>query len=153
MSKTASKKNSTSKKYLRILGIVYFVLAALIVLSTVVMMVTKTDVNKLGIDLTEIRKIEGATDDVIRVSYGICMIIAGLLVVLEGWLLRRAAKDPSKSTLLLVLLVLSVVTSVVSIFTTNNFDSISKSASFALGLTINILALMSVVNIRKEIKE
>ena len=141
------------KVYLKVLGAVTIALGVFALISAILIPVTKVDVNQLGLteaQLAEMRKVEGTTDDVIRVAMGITAGIAALWAIFEGWLMRRAAKTPEKSTFLLVILVISVISGVAAVFTVGG---IANTVSEVLHLIVNVLALMSVVQLRKQISE
>ena len=139
------------KAYLKILGAVTIGIGIFGIISALLIVITKMDVDKLGItDLEKIRK--DASDDVIRgIACGTACIIAAI-TMFEGWLMRRAAKDPKKSTFLLVILVISVISGVLSIISGPQ-GGISNILSVAISLILNSLALMSVINLRKEVNE
>ncbi len=146
-----SSKNSTSKKYLKALGIIYIIMSILVIVMGVVFLATKMDVSQLGLDLAKLHE-QNLSDDNIRLIASIGIMCAGVIDLIIGWLLCRAAKDAHKSTFVLVLTVLSLVSSLVSIFTQNNFASASGSVGFIIGVTIDVLTLMALLNIRKEIE-
>ena len=146
----SSKKSSASVKYLKILGIIQILIGVLGILSAVLMVIMGFNVNELGIDLTQLRN-EGVTDDVIRLSFAIVAGIASAYAILVGILLRRAAKDPVKSTFVLVLTVLSLISNVFTLFSQSAFTNVSSGASFAINVTLNVFTLMALLKIRREI--
>lgn len=152
----AKKPVFNYKKYLKILGTVALVFGALGVLSAIAIVVFKADINSLSISeerLIELRKTEGMTDDVIRAASAFVAAFASFCLMFEGWLMRRAAKNPEKSTLLLVILVISVVSNITAFFARTDSNVVSAMVSNAISMVINVLALMSVIQLRKEISE
>lgn len=142
-----NKKNKTEKLYLKILGVLQFISAIFFVVCGIVIGFAKVaTVDELG--LGELRG-NGVTDNDVLMIVGITTIIMGAIYCLMGWLLFRAANHPEKSTFLLVLLVISVVGGIVGIIT--NKTGSGTIVSTAISLTIDVLALMSVMRIRREI--
>ncbi len=149
----AKKAVFNYKAYLKIIGAISIAIGIVGVITAILIPVAKIDVNQLGLSeaqLADFRKIEGTTDDVIRVSMAIVASIASLWAIFEGWLMRRAAKNPEKSTLLLVLLVISVISGIAGVFT---YGGTANTISEIVQLVLNVLALMAVVQIRKEVSE
>ena len=150
----AKKEIFNYRAYLKILGAVTMVMGFLGVITAISIIITKIPVDQLGIsNLDELRKIEGSSDDMIRAIIAVVAGIAALWTVFEGWLMRRAAKTPEKSTFLLVLLVISVVSGFVSVVSGSAGNGIAAVISTVINLILNILALMSVFSLRKEVAE
>lgn len=146
----AKKAAFNYKSYLKILGLITIVLGLGVVIGSICLGASNADVTKLGFDVAEARE-KGASDEAIRWVIASFGIVSGLFSVFEGWLMRRAAKTPKKSTLLLVLLVLSVISGVSSILSTKQGSSAVAGA--VINLAVDVLAVMSVVQIRREVNE
>lgn len=148
-----STKKSLSRKYLKILGIISVVIGAITAILGIILFFTLKDVDMMTIFSSEqiavINDMDIATE-AIYIFIGTTVIIFGFLSLLEGWLLLRAAKDPRKSTFLLVLLVLAVATAVVNLITGKIQNSGSIVGSIG-SLTIDVLSLIAVLNARREI--
>ncbi len=141
-------QNRTEKIYLKVLGVLQFIAAALAILCGILVGFAKiatVDQLELGSARTE-----GVTDDQILVIAGCVVIFMGLLSLLMGWLLFRAANHPEKSTFLLVLTVISVISSIVGLF---GNKSAGTMVSAVISLSIDVLTLMAVMRIRREIEE
>jgi len=153
----AKKAVFNYKAYLKIIGMVTIAIGILALITAILIIVTKTDVNQLGLSeqqIADLRKTDGMTDDIIRIAVMIIASVAAIWTIFEGWLMRRAAEKPEKSTFLLVILVISVISGVAaSISGIVNGINISGSISNVINLIINALALMSVVQLRKEVAE
>lgn len=75
---------------------------------------------------------------------GIILLMTGVFQLFQTWLLFRAAKDPRKSTLLLVLTVLSIISALINMFT-QKFDS-----SQILSLVINVIIVIAIFSAKKQ---
>ena len=140
-----------SKLYLRILGIIEIVLAALSIILMAVFMVSNITLTEMGISGQQISDLaaQNISESTFKTIIGITGIVIGILDALIGWLLIRAANNPKKSTFVLVLVVLMTVTSIVTLFT-SGFSNIGTVIGNIASVTINVLALMSLFRIRSE---
>lgn len=146
-------KQSASRKYLKILGIVTIVFAVISVISMVVLMFTAKGIAVDQIlSADQLKQLHDAnlSDDVIRMMIFGFGAFAGLIALLEGWLMVRASNDPVKSTFLLVLIVLSVISGAAQLFS-DGFGSRSTALSNIFNLTINVLAMIAVLKARAEV--
>lgn len=141
-------KRAISKKYLKILGIVTIILSiAFAIIAAISIFNGSARLEDLGIaNLDKLR--ESSSDDVIRTSFGVATIISGGIGALVGWFFIRASKNPNKSTAALVLAVLSMVGSFTAI--TNGKSGASVVVANALSLVVYILALIALLEVRKE---
>lgn len=138
-------KPGLAKKILKGFGIFYYVAALfLLILGIVAFTLKESDVLSRASD--ELLKVV-PNDMKITTFLGIFVIVIALLELATGYLLRRAAKDGKKTTLLLVLLVLSVIGSVTNLFTNGTGESI---ATLILNVVIDGLLLYSTYVVRKE---
>ena len=149
----ASKQESASKKYLNILGIVTMVLGCIIVIGGIILMALNINLADINNDYVNqlIAKANGDVN-VAKMSLGLGIIFSGLFQAFLGWLERRASKTPEKSTLLLVLTVLSVVGGVFSMFNTG-FKDADNAFGSVFSLTINVLALLAIIKLRSTIED
>lgn len=148
----AKNSKSLSRKYLKILGIVTIVMAVLTVITGVAVFFVK-DMDYMGALTGAAREyVEQMNwnNDTLRVMAGSLILAGGIFSIVEGWLLVRAANDPAKSTLLLVLVVLSCIFGAVTLFE-GGFKDISVVLGNGVSLAINVLAFIAVLNARKEI--
>ena len=147
-------KKNASRRYLKILGIVMLVMGALAMIGGIVTMFMKgVDImSSLNAGQLRTAQMRGLNNNDLRIILGGIMIIGSLVILLEGWLLLRAAKDPVKSVLLLVLLVLSVVGSV-GVLLSEGFKAPGTTITNMLGLTVYLLALIATLRVRSQIDE
>ncbi|MBR2588938.1 hypothetical protein IKE84_01180 [Candidatus Saccharibacteria bacterium] len=140
-----------SKLYLRILGIIEIVLAALSIILMIIFMMSNITLTEMGISGQQISDLaaQNISESTFKTIVGITGIVIGILDALIGWLLIRAANNPKKSTFVLVLVVLMTVTSIVTLFT-SGFSSIGTVIGNITSVTVNVLALMSLFRIRSE---
>lgn len=140
-----------SKLYLRILGIIEIVLAALSIILMIIFMMSNITLTEMGISGQQISDLaaQNISESTFKTIVGITGIVIGILDALIGWLLIRAANNPKKSTFVLVLVVLMTVTSIVTLFT-SGFSSIGTVIGNIASVTVNVLALMSLFRIRSE---
>ena len=140
-----------SKLYLRILGTIEIVLAALSIILMIVFMMSNITLTEMGISGQQISDLaaQNISESTFKTIIGITGIVIGILDALIGWLLIRAANNPKKSTFVLVLVVLMTVTSIVTLFT-SGFSSIGTVIGNIASVTVNVLALMSLFRIRSE---
>lgn len=151
-----SKSNqSMSRKYLSIIGIAAIVLGVATIIMSFLPVMMNTSVEQLGIDGGELEKMRVNLDDnAIRMTYAIAGAIGGIFSVILGYLFRRASANPEKTTFLLIISVLECITNAIAIVTsiTSNNISINLFVSIA-SLAIYAFALISIVNVRKEIDD
>ena len=76
---------------------------------------------------------------------GMVFVFAAIITFVEAWLFSRAKKDGKKTTLLMVLLVISSISGVYSLIT-------SFSVSKIITLVLAVLSLYAVYVVRKEAK-
>ena len=99
-------KAKVGKIILKVAGVIYFVLAVLVVLGGVMLIANSSP--ELNDELMKLMK--NITDEELTLqTLGIIIIISGVFMGFMGWLMRRVAKHPRKSMLLLVLTVLGLI--------------------------------------------
>lgn len=149
----SKKQASASKTYLNILGIISIVFGALTVLGAIIIMAVNFDMSALGEGFyNDLLARANGDANIAKISLGISILSTGAYQILLGWLERRASKNPEKSTALLVLTVLSVVGGVFTMFN-GGFSDFANATGSIVSLTINILALIAIFNVRKTIYE
>ena len=86
-----------------------------------------------------------------KIVAGISFIISCLFTLFEGWLLGRAAKDGKKTTLLIILLILGIISPIIEICSAG-FNSILniESISNIIGVLIKAFILNQTIKVRKE---
>ena len=82
------------------------------------------------------------------------MIMEGLFYFFEGWLIYRASKDGKKTTFLMILLILGIISQVLTFF--GNGFNVAINASMVgdlLSFLIKVFILTQVYKVRKEAQE
>ncbi len=141
-----------SKLYLKILGYITLAMAACGAISAIVVWVNKDiklDDATLGEELVKFAKEHG--EDTVRSMYGFTVLLSMAFSAFTGWLMLRAAKKPEKTTLLLVLLTFSVVSGAIAAL--HGDSGVGATASAAISLVVNLLALMATWNIRQSAED
>ena len=132
-------KKDTAKTVLKVFGIIHFILAVMtlfvgvIVLANVVPDLAGEAAKSLGVTA-----VEGIDVGVVA---GITFIISAMWTAFEGFALLRASKG--KTTLALVLEIISIIGCVVSMIGAFNVSSI-------ITLLIDALVLYSILVVRKD---
>ena len=146
------EKNSTSKKYLKVLGVLSIIFAVISVITGIITIAIQSQFTLADIGMADIMKSmpAEATEEMVKIIFGSTIIFAGLMELLIGCLLIRAANNPRKSTFLLVLLVIQVISCAFTLFS-SGFTSVASAFGNILNLTIYVLALAAVFKIRGEI--
>lgn len=74
---------------------------------------------------------------------GIVMVISGIINLIEAWLFSRVTKDGKKSTLLMILLIISIASAIYTVITAFNVSNI-------ISLLTNVLVFAAVLKLRSE---
>lgn len=82
---------------------------------------------------------------------GISFIMSCIFTLFEGWLLGRAAKDGRKTTFLIILLILGIISPIIEICSAG-FNSILNMESIAniIGILIKAFILNQTIKVRRE---
>lgn len=147
-----AKKESASRKYLRILGIVSMVLSCIIIILGIVFLANAKDISLADLGGDELIKALGpnVTEETAKTALGVMAIVSGAVQILMAALLIRAANDPHKSTFLFVLLVLETIAGIYFI-ATSGFGNAGSAVTNIISLAIDVLALFCVYNARREV--
>lgn len=151
----AKEKKSASRKYLKVLGIISLIAAICVLIFGIVLIAAKDSYTLDQIGMASIiDSVEGATENDIKVVLGAIFIVYGIFEGLGGWLLLRAAKNPTKTTLLFVLLLIEVISGIYSLIqSATGGVSMSSAALSIVSLTISVLALFATYKARSEAKQ
>ena len=86
-----------------------------------------------------------------KVFAGINVIMSSLFTLFEGWLLGRAVKDGRKTTFLIILLVLGIISPIIEICAAG-FNSILNVESIGniIGILVKGFILNQVLKVRRE---
>lgn len=81
----------------------------------------------------------------------ISFIMSCVFTLFEGWLLGRASKDGRKTTFLIILLILGIISPIIEICSAG-FNSIlnMESISNIIGVLIKAFILNQTIKVRKE---
>lgn len=136
---------SLAKKILKINGIIYYVLTVFLVALAIFSFVSSD--NELITKLVDTLKInsEGVNPSTVL---GISLLLMAVLEFFLGWLCCRATKDGSKTTLLMVLTALNVISSISALIT----GSVETITSGIVSLAIDCAVFASVMTVRKSAK-
>ncbi|MBR3135056.1 hypothetical protein IKG54_00620 [Candidatus Saccharibacteria bacterium] len=148
-----ANKKSASKTYLKVLGVITIIMGVFAAIFGIAIFCLKdADIlNAVGAATVEQFTKAGIAENAVKAVLGTTMLVSSFISVLEGILMLRAAKNPEKSTLLLVLLVLSTISGAATLFM-EGFSNIGTVIGNIASLTVNVLALIATFNIRSEIK-
>ena len=149
----SKKEAKTSKKYLKTLGAIYLALGILTLIAAIVFVFLKVDFGALHVEELD-KMLEQAKGDTNIVKAGLVILaaISGAANLLKGWLLRRASNNPEKSTFLLVLTVLGLVSGFYTM-ATSGFTTASNAASNIVNLVLDILTFIAILDIRKSLDD
>ena len=136
MAKNSDK--NIGKTILKILGWLNIIT---IVLFAILAIVTFT--NKSTDLINSMTEAINYTDNNGNIFLGTIFTIAAVISAIETWLIFRAAKDAKKSTFLLVLTILSVVTTIVGWISTKSVTGISA-------FVWDMILLISVLYVRSK---
>lgn len=148
--KSENTKLETSKRYLRIIGMINIGLAIINIIVAIVWLIVKIPIDQLQMgDVDKLHNELNMTDDAIRgIAVG-GIIVAGLISVLIGWLIYRAGKNAKKTTAALVFIVLGCISAAAAVFT-DKYDNIVQTLSNMLHLAVYVLAFLAVMKIRQS---
>lgn len=134
-------QKETAQKLLKIFGVLNYIFGAILVLLSIIFFANI--IPNLNTEMTKIVTIDWHGIEP-NIAIGVYLIVNGMFTLLEGWALCRAAKDSTKTTLALVLTVLSLVASIIGLFVGK--IGVSQISS----LVIDAILVYSVFIVRKE---
>lgn len=134
-------KIETSKKALRIVSWFNIIAAVLLTIFGLFMFTQQNnemiqEISK-SMNMTELKNIPLTT------FVGSIFLASAIATALEAWLLRRAAKDGKKSTFIIIITILSLVSQILGLVKSFNASSITTIA-------FNAFILYLLFNVRKE---
>ena len=148
-----NKTTKASKKYLNTLGIIYIALGIVTLIAAIVFVFLKVDFGALHVEeLDKMLEQTNGNTNIVKAGLVILAAVSGAANLLKGWLLRRAVKNPEKSTFLLVLTVLGLVSGLYTM-ATSGFTTAGNAMSNLFNLTLDVLTFLAVLNIRKSLDE
>ena len=146
-----SKKTvENCKKYLKAIGWVNIGIAALTIITAIIMMIAKAPLDQLQLaDADKLIKEHNMSEDTVRVIACCTIIFTGLISAFFGNVIRRAGVNTKKTTLALVFVVLGSISAATGVFN-GKFESVGATIANILHLTVYILAFMAIMKIRNE---
>ena len=96
-------------------------------------------------------QIQSSANIDVKTIAGISFIISCVFTLFEGWLLGRASKDGKKTTFLIIILILGIISPIIEICSAG-FNSILNMESIAniIGILIKVFILNQTIKVRKE---
>lgn len=140
----------TGRDLLKKLSTLCYVLAIIGIILGIVAMNTKLG-DTLFQELVKNIKVPANTNVDTKTYAGIYFIVESLVTLFQGWLLKRAVKDGRKTTLLIILLILSISTTIIEIYNAG-FNAILDMESVANIIVVIIkgFILSQVFRVRQE---
>lgn len=140
----------TGEKLLKKLSILCYILGIAGIIIGVIAMTTNLG-DTLFEGYMENYQIQANTKIDPKTIVGISFIISCIFTLFEGWLLGRAAKDGKKTTFLIILLILGIISPIIEICSAG-FNSILNMESIAniIGILIKTFILNQTIKVRKE---
>ena len=107
----------TGSKLLKKLSIVCYIIGCLGILLVIVLMITNYGDDIFGTEIDDIEEFESSEIQYLdaKLLAEISLALSSCFLLFEGWLLKRASKDGKKSTLLLILLLLGILSTLIEI--------------------------------------
>lgn len=148
----------TGSKLLKKLSILCYIIGCLGILLVIVLMITNYGDDIFGTDLsTEVEEIESSEEILeldARLMAEISLALSSCFLLFEGWLLKRASNDGKKSTLLLILLILGILSTLIEIAPSIiNLGFNTELCIKIVMMLFRIYALTQTLMVRKEAKK
>ena len=107
----------TGSKLLKKLSIICYIIGCLGILLVIVLMITNYGDDIFGTEIDDIEEFESSEIQYLdaKLLAEISLALSSCFLLFEGWLLKRASKDGKKSTLLLILLLLGILSTLIEI--------------------------------------
>ena len=107
----------TGSKLLKKISIVCYIIGCLGILLVIVLMITNYGDDIFGTEIDDIEEFESSEIQYLdaKLLAEISLALSSCFLLFEGWLLKRASKDGKKSTLLLILLLLGILSTLIEI--------------------------------------
>lgn len=107
----------TGSKLLKKLSILCYIIGCLGILLVIVLMITNYGDDIFGTEIDDIEEFESSEIQYLdaKLLAEISLALSSCFLLFEGWLLKRASNDGKKSTLLLILLILGILSTLIEI--------------------------------------
>lgn len=140
----------TGRELLKKLRTLCYILGILGIIIGIVAITTNIG-NTLFQELVKNIKVPENTNVDAKTYAGIYFIVESLFTLFQGWLLGRAVKNGKKTTLLIILLVLSIVSTILEIFHAGwNAILDMESVTNIIVVLIKGFILNQVIKVRRE---
>lgn len=140
----------TGEKLLKKLSILCYILGVAGIIIGVIAMTTNLG-DTLFEGYMENYQIQSNTKIDPKTIAGISFIMSCIFTLFEGWLLGRASKDGKKTTFLIILLILGIISPIIEVCSAG-FNSILNMESIAniIGVLIKAFILNQTIKVRRE---
>ncbi|MEE0865231.1 MAG: hypothetical protein U0L98_00240 [Clostridia bacterium] len=140
----------TGEKLLKKLSILCYILGIVGIIIGIIAMNTNLG-DTLFEGYMENNQIQSTAGVDAKTIAGISFIMSCIFTLFEGWLLGRAAKDGRKTTFLIILLILGIISPIIEICSAG-FNSILNMESIAniIGILIKAFILNQTIKVRRE---
>ncbi|MBQ9014343.1 MAG: hypothetical protein IJ094_12490 [Bacilli bacterium] len=143
----------TGSKLLKKLSILCYIIGCLGIILVIVLMITNYGDDVFGSEIEEIESSEILELDA-KLMAEISLALSSCFLLFEGWLLKRASNDGKKSTLLLILLILGILSTLIEIAPSIiNLGFNTELCIKIVMMLFRIYALTQTLMVRKEAKK
>lgn len=146
----------TGSKLLKKISIVCYIIGCLGILLVIVLMITNYGDDIFGTEIDDIEEFESSEIQYLdaKILAEISLALSSCFLLFEGWLLKRASKDGKKTTLLLILLILGILSTLIEI--APSIINLGFNTELCIKIVImlfRIYALTQTLMVRKEAKK
>ena len=145
----------TGSKLLKKLSIICYIIGCLGILLVIVLMITNYGDDIFGTEIDDIEEFESSEIQYLdaKLLAEISLALSSCFLLFEGWLLKRASNDGKKSTLLLILLILGILSTLIEI--APSIISLGFNTEIVIKIIqmlFRIYVLTQTLRVRKEAK-
>lgn len=145
----------TGSKLLKKLSIICYIIGCLGILLVIVLMITNYGDDIFGTEIDDIEEFESSEIQYLdaKLLAEISLALSSCFLLFEGWLLKRASKDGKKSTLLLILLLLGILSTLIEI--APSIISLGFNTEIVIKIIqmlFRVYVLIQTLRVRKEAK-
>lgn len=145
----------TGSKLLKKLSILCYIIGCLGILLVIVLMITNYGDDIFGTEIDDIEEFESSEIQYLdaKLLAEISLALSSCFLLFEGWLLKRASKDGKKSTLLLILLLLGILSTLIEI--APSIISLGFNTEIVIKIIqmlFRVYVLIQTLRVRKEAK-
>lgn len=146
----------TGSKLLKKISIVCYIIGCLGIFLVIVLMITNYGDDIFGTEIDDIEEFESSEIQYLdaKLLAEISLALSSCFLLFEGWLLKRASKDGKKTTLLLILLILGILSTLIEIAPSIiNLGFNTELCIKIVMMLFRIYALTQTLMVRKEAKK